>query len=406
MIDYSEALEKVLAQSRPCKLQTVQLEKALEYVLAEDVHAKSELPCFDSSAVDGYAVLASDCIFASEEPVTLKLVGTASAGALSKNKVKSGNAIRILTGAVIPSGTDAVVMQEDTVLIGDQVLIKQSAETGQHIRKSGDEFSKGERIISKGSLITPSVIALLATIGYKKVKVFAKPRVALLVTGDELYSSGKKLPKGGVYDSNTPALDAALRSIGIIPVWKARQKDNPVSIRKSISEALKKTDVILTTGGISVGDRDYVRNILSDIGVKTIYWSVAIKPGKPNYFGVYKNKLVFGLPGNPVSGLVSFLLLVRPALMKMMGIKDFHEIKIRAILGSPIKKKPGRIEFVRGTLRTDVKGNIIAEPLKGQDSHMIGNLAQADCLIQLPKQITGLAKGDSVSVSLLRWSLV
>jgi molybdopterin molybdotransferase len=406
MIDYNEAVEKVLAQTRTRKVQNVELEKALGFVLAEDVHAKSELPRFDSSAVDGYAVLASDCMFASEVPVTLKLIGIASAGALSKNIVKSGMAVRIMTGAVIPSGTDAVVMQEDTVLIGKQVLIKQSVETGQNIRWSGDEFSKGERIITKGSLITPSVIALLATIGYQRIKVFAKPRVVLLVTGDELYSSGKKLPKGGVYDSNTPALNTALHSLGIIPLWKARQKDNPASIRKSISEALKKADVVLTTGGISVGDRDYVRNILSDIGVKTIYWSLAMKPGKPNYFGIYKNKLVFGLPGNPVSVLVSYLLLVRPALMKMMGMKEYQDVTIRAALGTMIKKKAGRLEFVRGTLRSDAKGNFIAEPLRGQDSHMIGNLAQADCLIHLPKQLTGLAKGEMVSVTILRWGVI
>jgi molybdopterin molybdotransferase len=221
-----------------------------------------------------------------------------------------------------------------------------------------------------------------------------------------LYVPGSKLPKGGVYDSNTPALEGALLSLRIIPVWKAKQKDNPVSIRKCIAEALKRSDVVITTGGISVGDRDYVRTILADVGVKTIYWSVAMKPGKPNYFGTYKNKLVFGLPGNPVSVLVSFFQLVRPTLLKMMGMKEFQDLHLRAMLGTSIKKKPTRLEFVRGTLRNDAKGNLIAEPLKGQDSHMIGNLAQADCLIHLPKEKTEIEKGTMVSVTTLRWGAV
>jgi molybdopterin molybdotransferase len=406
MIDYDDAVDKILVQSKPIKPQTIGLEAALGYVLAEDVRAKSELPRFDSSAVDGYAVLASDCMYASEEPVTLKLVGTAFAGNVSKDKLRSGNAIRILTGAVVPTGTDAVVMQEETVLIGNQVLIKQSIETGQNIRRCGEEFAKDDLILSKGTMITPSVIALLITGGYLKVHVYRKPRIAILVTGDEVRTVGQKLSKGAVYDSNSPGLDAALRAIGITPIKKTILKDQPTVIRQALVRALDQADIVLTTGGVSVGDRDYVRPTLDTIGVKCIYWSVAMKPGKPNYFGVYGKKLVFGLPGNPVSVMLSFFLLVKPGILKMMGLQESHPYQFTAILGSSIKKQKGRMEFVRAQLERKDNGKLIAKPLQGRDSHMLGSLAKANSVIHFPKDATKMEKGEKVNLTLLQWGVI
>jgi molybdopterin molybdotransferase len=318
--------------------------------------------------------------------------------------VEKGTAARILTGGVLPAGADAVVMQEDTIVRDGHLVVDRPVERGANVRRRGGEFRRGMKILPSGTVVSPAVIGLLAAMGRRHVRVFSRPRIAVLVTGDELRPVGRGLPRGGIYDSNSAALVSALRTLGLDAMRTERQKDDPAKLRSTLKRMLREADVVITTGGVSVGDRDYVKDVLGSLGVRTVFWAIAIRPGKPNYFGMYGQKLVFGLPGNPVSVLVSFLQLVRPALLKMMGSTRSEPCIVPARLGSSLKKKPGRLEFVRGTIANDRAGELIAFPLKGQDSHMLGAMANADCLLLFPAEKSEMTEGETVQVSLLRWS--
>jgi molybdopterin molybdotransferase len=315
-----------------------------------------------------------------------------------------GNAIKIFTGARIPPNADAVIMQEYARERNGPVRFLRSVGPGENIRRRGDEFRKNDTICRKGTLITPPVIGLLSGLGYKKVVVAGKPRIALIVTGSELRSPGSRVRLGEIFDANSPAIASALRTFGIGPVFFSRTRDNKTAIRTALSRAFKVADVVISVGGVSVGAYDFVKEILAELGVKTVFWRVAMKPGKPNYFGMKGKKLVFGIPGNPVSALVSFHLLVKPALMNIMGLHDAGPVIFSARLLSTLRKKPGRMEFVRGKLTPGKDGEMTVMPEKGQDSHMLGGLASANCLVHFPEQNTMLRSGAKVAVSLLHWS--
>jgi molybdopterin molybdotransferase len=404
MIEFEEAINKILKHTHCLSSEFVKLNDSLGYVLAENVVAREPIPRFDSSAVDGYAVCIEDLKNASNKtPVELPIIGEVKAGDTIIPILRKNYAIKIFTGAVVPKNTTAVVMQENTKTEKKNVLIFRKPEKGENIRRAGEEFKKDAVVLAKGELITPAVVGLLASLGYAKIRVFRKPKVALIVTGNELQLPGRSLRVGKIYDSNSFGLAVALESRRIYPIFVRLVRDDKQSIRKAISKAVKLSDVIISVGGVSVGEYDFVKEVLINLGVKEIYWKVAIKPGKPNFFGVLGKKLVFGLPGNPVAAMLSFYKLVIPALNKLMGMSNSSILELRAVLTQGIKKKAGRLEFVRGILTTDKDDKLFVTPAKGQDSHMLGGLAKANCLIHFPKEETIIPKGSMATVELLRW---
>ncbi len=393
----------------------VRLEQAAGLILAEPVVARHDSPPFDASAVDGFAVHCEDVAAASKtHPVALRLAGTVSAGDATAKRLRRGTTIKVLTGAVVPPGAGAVIMKEDCREEQAAVMVWRPADRGENIRPRGGEFQKGRTILPPGLPITPPVAGLLATCGYARVKVFPTPAVTIVVTGDELLPPSQRLRPGRIYDANTFALAAAVRMIGVQAVRTMRLPDQPARLKRCLSQAMRKTDVLLTVGGMSVGDHDHVRGVLDELGVHEDFWRVAVKPGKPTYFGRWVRKtrmagcrrtrhgLVFGLPGNPVSALVCFHQLVKPALSKLMGREPRAPLTVRARLAGPRRKAAGRLEWIRGVLSCR-NGALRVRPTAGQDSHMLSGLALADCLIRFPAGMTRLAKEEEVLVELLSW---
>jgi molybdopterin molybdotransferase len=406
MIDFEEALRLIRSHSKPLHVEERSLDTAMHRVLARDVKAISAIPRFDASAVDGYALRAVDTEQACPDaPVRLLIQDTAPAGIGKQARLKAGHAVRIFTGAMVPPGADSIVMQEHVQAGGDGILLDHPVAQGLNIRYKGEEFRKGERILEKGCLLTPPVLGMLATLGATSVQVHAMPRVAIIVTGSELAQPGEALAPGRIYDSNSTMLNAAVRAMGLIPQRCIRVEDKPAAIRTAIRSALKRCDILITAGGVSVGDFDFVASACANEGVRLLYETVAIKPGKPNVFGTKDSTLFFGLPGNPVAALLSFHLLVRPAIEGMLGLPERHPPVVSASLTADCKKKAGRVEFLRAVLVMDESGQLAVTPVRARDSHMLSGLAQANCLIRFPRDQKVLNKGDMVSVSLLQWSM-
>lgn len=407
MIDFEEAQELVFCNCRKLSVTQIPVSKSLGYVLAESIRASTPLPRFDASAVDGFAVRSSDLVESSHSNETcLRLTGTLAAGDKRILKLNKGTTIRILTGAQIPAGADAVVMQEQVRIRKYIVSFSTPANAGDNIRFAGEEFKKGEIVLESGTLITPPVVAMLAIIGRQRVRVRRKPRVALIVTGNELQPPGTRLRRGKIYDSNTPALVAALQATGIDSVRTFRTHDTPRQIEQAFRKVLTDSDVVLSSGGVSVGSSDFVKDVLAELNVKSVFWRIAIKPGKPIYFGTKKKVLIFGLPGNPVAAQLGFQLLIKPAILRMMGMSSVAPLTLPAILTHDLRKKAGRMEFVRGILSTDDAGQITVRPARGQDSHMVGGLAKANCLIHFPKDQERISAGSKVRISLLNWGVL
>lgn len=408
MISFDEALSLVLARSVPLGTITVDLDQSLGYTTALPLIAPFALPLFDNSKVDGYGVRIADVAEASTEvPAQLQLDGVVRAGQHPEFVLMPGSAVKMFTGAEIPSGVEAVIMQEQ-VREQESVYIEAPVREGENIRQCGEEFRQGDEVLPAQSLITPAVIGLMAAFGYTLCEVYRKPSIALLATGDEIVPTGEPLRPGHIYDTNTPALKAGLKAIGIDDVHVWRTGDSEASIRQHISDALHNYDIIITAGGVSVGEYDFVKESCQQLGVKMQFWQVAIKPGKPVYFGTFRDaaqetKLVFGLPGNPVSALVTFEQLVKPALFKIMGRRDFLPMLFRATLLKELRKPEGRLEFVRGKLRVN-DGSMEVMPLRGQESHMLGGLALSNCLIHFPAAEEMLLPDAVVNVQLASWA--
>ncbi len=378
---------------------------SLGYALAQEIKAREAIPLFDSSSVDGYAVRVRDLRNASEQnQVRLPVALTIAAGSSAPRTLKPLQTMKIMTGAPLPRGTDAVVMKELVKVRGKEIIFKSAAMEGANLRKRGEEFYKGESVLSKGTVITPPVIGLMATLGYEDVKVYRKPSVALVITGNEVRSPSRRLRRGEIRDSNSFSISSILRSIGIDPALVMHVRDRKEDLSKAFARAIKKADVVISAGGVSVGDFDFVKEVLNDLRVETVFWRVAMKPGKPNYFGTRGNKLVFGLPGNPVSALVSLEVLVMPALQKIMGLPRGAVLNYLALMESEFRRSPGRVEFVRAVATRLPDGHFSVKPVSGQGSHMVGGLAAANCLIILSENKERIEKGESVTIRTLSWT--
>jgi len=421
MISYEEALARVLRNARPLSSVRVRLEDALGCYLAENIRAREPVPLFNQSAMDGFGVRASDVAETrADSPARLRVAGMVRAGDDPRRPLRSGTAVRIFTGAKVPPGVQAVVVQESCEMAGGEVLVRESVPAGKNIRRKGEEIRRGARVLSAGTRITPPVIGLLATLGYSSFLVHRKPRVTLLVTGNELVALGRPLRPGRIRDSNSHALAAALKDTGIEEVAVRRVRDDASSLRQALMAALQDSDFVLTSGGVSVGEYDLVKDAALSAGVRTVFWKVAMKPGMPNYFGVWDRgsrrarasgkkaapgkTLLFGLPGNPVSALVSYHQFVRPALLKMSGQRASPRFVFPVALEKDVNKRAGRAEFVRGVVRVN-NGALCVVPTDQQGSHMLSGLASANCLIHLASEATLVEHGQQVPVELLSWEM-
>ncbi len=396
MLRVDEALQNILREVVPLPSVRVGLDAALFRILAEDVQSRRTLPPHDNSQMDGYAVRAADLAAASEaSPVPLRVTSRIFAGERPTTPVGPGEAARIMTGATLPPGADAVVMQEHVRLDGDTARIPVAPKRGDYLRNAGDDCRPGDRILSAGTVLAPGHVALLAALGRSELAVNQRPRVGILSTGDELCRIDE-VPDGRIVDSNSWGLAAQVLATGAIPVRLGFARDDRADIDRLLATA-EGCDVVLTSAGVSVGEKDFVRDALAALGVELRFWKVAMRPGKPLAFGVKGSRLFFGLPGNPVSSMVSFELFVRPALLKRMGHPQPVRPRLRARLAEPVKKAAGLTHFLRAVTTVD-HGEPVARPLGKQSSGLVSAMAVANSLVVVDEAVTELPAGATVEV--------
>ena len=394
MISYDEALALVLENATTLGIETLPINDASNRVLAADIICPFCLPRFDNSAVDGYA------LGEGREIEEWRVVRTIGAGDRAGPELGPGECARIYTGAPVPPGTSTVVMQEDVEILPDNIVSSPPAIRGQNIRRAGEELAEGDVALSAGTPLNAAGVGVAATIGLTSVSVYRTPRVGILVTGSELAPLGSELSGACVYESNSVVLTAGLKSLGLSPTFVEHVGDSVDESVVALRQAIENCDVLITTGGVSVGDRDLVRKSLEQLGVGQVFWKVAIKPGKPVYHGTVGNKAVFGLPGNPLSVLTTFTLLVRPFLLSKLGFPNPNPIRFLARLSDDITHKPGRREFLPGLLESSAAGPVIV-PISGQGSHMLTGMAKANALIDIPSEVNGIRANEFVSVVMI-----
>lgn len=395
-VSIAEAREIILGSIRALGSETVGLSDALGRVLAEDVRAEHRVPPHDNSGMDGYAVRSADL---RSVPAVLQLVETVPAGKRSSRKLGPGETIRIMTGAPIPEGADAVIMQEYTERESDRVTMLRVAESGANIRRAGSDVDPDTTVAVTGAVLRPAHIGMLAAIGRTQLAVVARPRVAIIATGDELVEPDRLTDDGRIVTSNSYGLQASLREIGAEPVYLGIARDEPDAIAESFRRALR-CDAVISTGGVSVGDRDWIKQVLADLGGSLRLWRVRMKPGAPLAFAVLDQRPVFGLPGNPVSTLVTFEQFVRPALLRMMRHRQAFRPVATALLAEDYEKAAGRAHFVRVMLQ-ERNGERYAFVCGDQSSAVLSSMVRADGLAVVPEDATRLPAGTSVRVQLL-----
>jgi molybdopterin molybdotransferase len=396
-----EALEQVLSAARPLPARKESLSNALGCVLAGDLVAPISLPGWDNSAVDGFAVRAADISSATENsPIHLRVLAEIPAGTAAAVRLEPQTCVRIFTGAPIPAGADAVVMQELTRPHHEGfIAVLESVEPGENIRRAGEDVRAGDVALRAGVLLGPAQLGLAAALGVAELSVHPRPRIGVLVTGAELVEPGRPLQPGQIYDSNSFALAAYVREAGCEPVELGIADDTKEDLREKMDCALRECDALITVGGVSVGEYDLVKTVLAELGCQQRFWKVAMRPGKPFVFATRGDKLVFGLPGNPVSAAVTFLLLARPALLKRRGLTELELPVVEAEAAEDFVNRSDRTTFVRAR-RERRDGKWLVRPLPRQGSHMLGSLAQADCLVEVP-EAGRIARGARVKARLI-----
>lgn len=369
------------------------------YVLAEAVRAAENIPPFDNSAMDGYAVRAADVKNASEEnPAVLSVVETIAAGYAPTQQVAAGQASRIMTGAMMPQGANAVIMQEVTQQEGDKVKIFESIDTAGNVRFTGESVAEGQQVMGKGKHLRPPEVSMLASLNCVEARVHRKPTVAIVSTGDELTRLGEPLEPGKIRDSNRYGLYAQVEEAGGLPIDMGIAPDDEVETERIFRAALAKADALITSGGVSVGEHDVVKTVLAKLG-EINFWRVAMKPGKPQAYGIADGKPIFGLPGNPVSSLVVFELFVRPALLKMAGQTHLFRPTFKAVLAESVTNRDGRVNYMRAILEVS-DGEISAQITGPQGSGILHSLVLANGLITIPTATT-LQAGEKVDAQFL-----
>ncbi len=401
MPSYLDARKIILEHVAVLPAEAVPLREAAGRVLAEDVAMPWDLPGWDNSAMDGFAVRSGECT----GPVRLRVTSYIPAGGLPTGPVGPGEAARIMTGAPVPPGADAIAPIEDVEVEGDTVSLRGPVRPGAHVRRRGEDLKAGEVALPAGTVIGPGEVSVLASAGQLSVPVVRRARVAILSTGDELVPPGQAAGPGQICDSNGVALAAAVRLAGAEPIELGIARDDREALRTLLARGLE-ADALITTAGVSAGDLDLVRAILEELSVRQVFWKVEIKPGRPTAFGVRGRTPIFSLPGNPVSSLLTFEQFVRPALLKMMGHRRVFRPLQPAVLEGPLGKAPGRTNFVRMRLSRREDGALVASTAGNQETGILKTLLRADALAIVPAEQGKLESGQVVQVQRLGSDLV
>lgn len=390
------ARERILSCITPTpSREHLPLQEALGRILAEDVVSPIEVPGHTNSAMDGYALAGSELQQGSRE---FTIVGTAYAGTPWPGRCGPGECVRIMTGAPMPAGTDSVVMQEKSEKLGDdRIRIGEGQRRGQNVRLAGEDIPKGSIVLRAGRRLIPADLGILASLGLGEVGVYTRPRVAFFSTGDELRGIGEPLKPGELYDSNRYTLHGMLQRAGVEVFDLGVVKDDPEALARAFSEASQLADVVITSGGVSVGEADYTKSILESRG-EMHFWKIAMKPGRPLAFGRLDRTLFFGLPGNPVAVMVTFYQFVLPALHTLAGSEPYRPFTLLARSEGAIRKRAGRFEFLRGRLKQNPAGEFSVFCLDRQGSGILTSMSQGDCFILLETECDGVAPGEQVLV--------
>ncbi len=379
--------------------ERVAIRAALGRILAADVISPLDVPSHDNSAMDGYALRIAD--LKADAKVTLKVTGSSFAGAPFKGKVGAGEAVRIMTGGVVPEGADTIVMQEHTEAGDGTVTIGGGHKKGQNLRKAGEDLQQGQPALRRGQPLRSAEIGLIASLGIAEVSVYRKLRVAFFSTGDELVSIGSPLGEGQIYDSNRYTIHGMLSRMGCEIIDMGVIRDDPQLLEAAFREAAAVADVVITSGGVSVGEADFVKVLLNKLG-EVVFWKIAMKPGRPLAYGKIGNAHFFGLPGNPVSVMVTFYQFVRDALLKLSGRDPVEELPtFRVPCTSTLKKAPGRTEFQRGILTRDAAGALTVRVTGEQGSGILRSMSEANCFIILPTDQGNVTPGTLVEVQVM-----
>ncbi len=396
-----DAQKIVFEAAQPLGIEKVGLIEALGRVLAEDIIAPRDNPPWDNSAMDGFAVRWEDIKqeHAISKPVELKIIEEVPAGKVATKSVGRGQAIRIMTGAPLPKGADSVVKVEETESTPDIVRIFKTVERGGNVRPQGEDVKKGECIIAKGTQIRPAEAGMLAILAKSFVPVYQQVRVAILSSGDELADLDERFDEDKIINSNSYGIAAAVQEAGAVPVLLGIARDQPAALKEKIAHGLK-ADILVLSGGVSMGDYDFTKEVFKELGAEMNFWKLAIRPGQPLAFGRIQRTLAFGLPGNPVSSMVTFEQLVRPAILKMSGHRSYGRPVLQAALQEKFSKRPDRRHFLRGILSRE-KGVLTVRTTGDQGSGILTSMVKANCLIDVPVEVERLNPGDPVNVQVL-----
>ena len=396
MLTVEQALERIVKLTPLARnKEKITLHKAHQRVLANTVIATFDVPPFRNSAMDGYAIRSTD--LRETTSTQLKVIGKSFAGHPFDAAVPAGGAVRIMTGAVMPKDTDTVIMQEDVQSQDDQIEIPPGQKPTQNVREAGEDLKEGDVILKPGRRLHAADIGLLASMGIVEVEVFAKPRIAIFSTGDELQSIGTPLERGQIYDSNRYTLDALLRKTGVEVIDMGVLPDDKAVISKALENAAHSADIVMTSGGVSVGEADFIKDTLMELG-HVDFWKIAMKPGKPLAFGKLGNALFFGLPGNPVSVMVTFALFTRESIRILSGENKQASISLTAITLDDLVKQPGRREYQRGIYKRSDSGGLEVNTTGAQGSHILNSMSRANCFVVLPRQSGDIAKGTALEI--------
>ncbi|HLY89474.1 MAG TPA: gephyrin-like molybdotransferase Glp [Acetobacteraceae bacterium] len=393
MISVEEARDRILATLHPTPAEIAALADAWGRVTATPVAARLTQPPTDVSAMDGYALRAADGTLGA----TLHVIGAAPAGHPFDRPVGPGQAVRLFTGSVVPQGADGILLQEDATAIGTEVRINEAVVAGRHIRRAGQDFAAGDTVVPAGRRLTARDIGLAAAANHPWLTVHRRPRVAILATGDEIAMPGEPIPSGGIVSSNSHALAALVRASGGEPVVLPVAADTREAVA-AVADSIHGMDMLVTTGGASVGDHDLVIESLKSRGLELDFWQIAMRPGKPLLYGKLGAVPVLGLPGNPVSALVCSILFLLPALNRLQGLPAAPPPTIQAIAGAPLKANDHRADHLRSAITADSLGRVVATPFPVQDSAMLRRLARADALILRAPNAPALPQGAEISV--------
>jgi len=404
LISIDDARARVLAEAFPLPVETLPLAEVMGRVLGEEIVASHSVPPFDNAGMDGFAVRAVDIVDATADtPVSLQVLETIPAGHVATRALGPEQAAKIMTGAPIPEGADVVVQSEMAEETDGRVVVFEAAKRGKNIRRAGEDVEAGDRVLGPGSVLGPAEIGLIASLGHPTVQVHQRPRVAVLSTGSELVEVDRSLGPGQIRNSNSYSLRALCQQMGIEPTMLGIVPDDYDATRDLVQKGLG-YDVLLTTGGVSVGQFDFIKDIQDELGVQRKLWGVAMKPGKPLVFGVHDNTLVFGLPGNPVSAMVSFELFVRPALLRLMGHVNTVRPLYQAIISEDASNPDGRVYVVRvRAWREDDTWHVSATGAQG--SGILRSMVGANGLVFIPGGPRGVKAGEKVDFLLLREDL-